>query len=104
MKRVLSISEVVETLALPSGAVEVLATGEADYDEGTSQLAMRLDSTFRPVEAKPNGHGLSATLLPRPDTVRVTLDRAEASAAARDIFRDWVKRVHQSVNHAKTPN
>ncbi len=103
MRRILSISEVLETLATPVGAVEVLATGEADYDEGEAQLAMRLDSLFRPVEAKASGHGLSAAILPRSDTVRIKLDWAEALPAARDIFQDWVKRVHQSVTNAKNP-
>lgn len=98
MRRVLSISEVVETLATPGGAVEVLATGDAEYDEGTAQLVMRLDSVLRPVDARNNGHGLPEGWLPRPDKVLNHLDWAEALPAARDIFRDWVKRVHQSVS------
>ena len=55
MRQVLSISEVVETLAAPSGAVEVLATGDAGYDEDRAQMEMRLDCRFRPVAAKSDG-------------------------------------------------
>lgn len=104
MRRVLSISEVVETLATPSGAVEVLATGDADYDEDRAQMEMRLDSQFRPVEAKSDDHGLPAVRLPQGDTVRIGLDWGEALPAARDIFQSWVKRVHQSVSDMKNLN
>lgn len=91
-------------LATPGGAVEVLATGEAEYDEGTARLVMRLDSTLRPVDAKNNGHGLPEDLLPHPDKVLTHLDWTEALPAARDIFRDWVKRIHQSVRLSKNLN
>jgi hypothetical protein len=101
MRRVLSISEVVETLAAPGGAVEVLATGDAEYDEGTAQLVMRLDSVLRPVDANNNGHGLPEGLLPHSDKLLTHLDWTEALPAARDIFRDWARRVHQSVSHSR---
>ncbi len=104
MRRVLSISEVVETLATPSGAVEVLATGDAGYDEDRAQMEMRLDSQFRPVAAKPDGRWPLPARLPQRDTVKVSLDWMEALPAARDIFRDWAKRVHQSVCNTKDLN
>lgn len=104
MRRVLSISEVVDTLATPSGAVEVLATGDAGYDEDRAQMEMRLDSEFRPVAATLADHAPPAARLPRQDTVRMGLDWAEALPAARDIFQSWVKRVHQSVNDTKNLN
>lgn len=104
MRRVLSISEVVETLAAPSGAVEVLATGDAGYDEDRAQMEMRLDCRFRPVAAKSNGHVPIPVSLPRWDTVKVVLDWPEALPAARGIFRDWVKRVHRSVSETKSLN
>ena len=104
MRRVLSISEVVETLATPSGAVEVLATGDAGYDEDRATMEMRLDSQFRPAAAKSDGREPLLARLPRRDTVRVGLDWQEALPAARDIFRDWAKRVHQSVSNTKNLN
>jgi hypothetical protein len=104
MRRVLSISEVVETLATPSGAVEVLATGDAAYDEDKAQMEMRLDSRFRPVEVKSDGRWPLPATLPRQDTVKVGLEWMEALPAARDIFRDWAKRVHQSVSNTKNLN
>ncbi len=104
MRRVLSICEVVETLATPSGAVEVLATGDAGYDEDRAQMEMRLDSRFRPVAAKSDGRVPIPVGLPRGDTVKVVLDWPEALPAARGIFGDWVKRVHQSVSGDKNLN
>jgi hypothetical protein len=104
MRRVLSISEVVETLATPGGAVEVLATGDAGYDEDSAEMEMRLDSQFRPVETNSDGRGPLPARLPQRDTVKVKLDWLEALPAARDIFRDWVKRVHQSVRLGKNLN
>lgn len=104
MRRVLSISEVVEKLATPSGAVEVLATGDAGYDEDKLQMEMRLDSQFRPVGAKSDGRLPLPARLPQRDTVKMGLDWMEALPAARDIFRDWAKRVHQSVNNTKNLN
>jgi hypothetical protein len=104
MRRVLSISEVVETLATPSGACEVLATGDASYDEERAQMEMRLDCEFRPAVSAANGRGPAPADLPRRDTVTMELDWLEALPAARDIFRSWVKRVHQSVNTTKNLN
>ncbi len=104
MRRVLSISEVVETLATPSGAVEVLATGDAGYDEDTALMEMRLDSRFRPVDATSDSCGPLPARLPQRDMVKVTLDWQEALPAARDIFRDWTRRVHQSVSNTKDLN
>lgn len=104
MRRVLSISEVVETLTTPSGAVEVLATGDAGYDEDRAQMEMRLDSRFRPVTATLNDHAPPGVRLPKQDTVRIVMDWAEALPAARDIFHNWVKRVHQSVSDTKNLN
>lgn len=104
MRRILSISEVVETLATPGGAVEVLATGDADFDEDQARMEVRLDSQFRPVATKTDGRGPLPATLPRQDTVKVNLEWAEALPAARDIFRDWAKRVHQSVSHTKNLN
>lgn len=101
MRRVLSISEVVETLATPSGACEVLAIGDASYDEVYAQMEMRLDCVFRPAVAEADGRGPAPATLPRRDTVTVKLDWMEALPAARDIFRSWVKRVHHSVNTTK---
>ena len=102
MRRVLSISEVVETLATPSGAVEVLATGDATYDEDRAQMEMRLDSQFRP--ACPKDGCVPPAALPRSDVVKMKLEWAEALPAARGIFRDWVKRVHQSIHQDRNPN
>ena len=104
MRRVLSISEVVETLATPSGLVEVLATGDAEYDEDKTQMEMRLDSQFRPVEVKSDSRRPLPAGLPRRDVVKVSLDWMEALPAARDIFRDWAKRVHQSITNTKNLN
>ncbi len=104
MRRVLSTSEVVEILSTPSGAVEVLATGEAGYNEDKAQMEIRLDSQFRPVDAKSEGHPLPTVRLPPHDTVQIGMDWAEALPAARDIFHNWVKRVHQSVNDSKNLN
>jgi len=101
MRRVLSISEVVETLATPGGAVEVLATGDAGYDEDRAQMEMRLDSQFRPVERKSDLREPQTVRLPQQDRVTVKLEWLEALPAARDIFRDWVKRIHLSVSQQR---
>lgn len=104
MRRILSISEVVDKLATPDGTVEVLAIGEAGYDEEKARMEMQLDSRFRPVETKSGGRRPLPASLPQRDMVKMDLDWREALPAARDIFRDWAKRVHQSVSNTKNPN
>ena len=97
MRKVISLSEIVELLELEEGWDEVCATAEANYNEATSSLAVKLDSFVRPVDLLATERHLTPRWLHRPDTVRQTVPLDEAVPLARDIFQRWVKKVRQSI-------
>ena len=96
MRRIISISEVVEEVDLDGGRFEACATAEADYDETKSQLMVRLDSFLRPADLKTGIKQFSPDWLPRKETVKESVAPEEASEVAKEIFHRWVKKVHQS--------
>ena len=95
MRRIISISEVIEEVESKGCRYEVCAAAEADYDETTSELMVRLDSFLRPSALKTGTKQLSPEWLPRKETVKESVAEEEASEVAKEIFHRWVKKVHQ---------
>ena len=98
VKNLLSISDIVETLENQLGTCEVCATAEASFADATAELAVECDSFLRVVHQQGKDETLRPEWLPRQDSVKTQVSRAEAVAAAKDIFRSWVKKVRQAAH------
>jgi hypothetical protein len=97
MKRIISISEVVESRAAPQGTLEVLATAEADYDEAKALLLVELDSFAKIADRRGHDERVAQAGLPAKQTVRETVGPEDAVSAAKDIFHRWAGRVRQAM-------
>lgn len=96
MKNVISISEVVQSIAWENGAAELCVSAEATFDSLSSQVLVALDSFISPVDISSPGRRVRAPWLLPSESVRASASSDEASAVARDIFHNWVKRVRQT--------
>jgi hypothetical protein len=96
MRKILSISEIVQDLDLESEPKELCAAAEADYDDRQSTLIINIDSFVRQVHhARPDVCSRPAWL-PKAETLREGVPFDEASEMARDIFHRWTKKVRES--------
>ncbi len=101
MKKVLSISEIVQNLDLELEPRELCAAAEADYDDTASSLIIKLDAFVRQVHHSGPDVCTRPDWLPRRETLREHVSVEEASDMARDIFRRWTRKVRDSVGLAK---
>lgn len=97
MKRVISISEVVETLEADGGLHEVCATAEASYDEEKSVVIVQLDCFLRPADARQKLPTEPHDWLPRKCTIIEAVPRDEAPLLTREIFQTWVRKVRRTI-------
>jgi len=104
MKRVIDTSEVLGAVDLPKGACEVCAAADANYDEATNHLVVRLTSFLRSTDIRVKEKQLSAKWLPKPETVTESSGPDETVEMAREIFHRWVRKVREStpVLHSST--
>ena len=96
MKKVLSISEIVQDLDLEVEPKELCAAAEADYDEQKETLVIKLDAFVRQVHHAGPDVCTRPDWLPKQETLREGVGPDEASDLARDIFRRWTKKVSAS--------
>lgn len=96
MRKVLSISEIVQDLDLEMEPRELCASAEADYDEKKSTLVVRLDAFVRQVRHAGSDTCLKPDWLPQGQTLREHVSEEEASEMARDIFHRWTKKIRES--------
>jgi hypothetical protein len=96
MKRVLSISEVLQDLDLEVEPKELCAAAEADYDERKSTLVIKLNAFVRQVHHAGPDVCSRPDWLPKPETLREGVGPNEASDMSRDIFRRWTKKVREA--------
>jgi hypothetical protein len=104
MKRVASISEVVDAWAEEGTDLEACATAEAAYDESGSQLVVELDSFLRRAGLKAPEKHFVRGWLPRAETVRTGVPVEEALPEAKAVFQSWVRRVRQAAATAPGRN
>ena len=97
MKRIISISEVVDCREVVRGTREVIASGEAGYDESRAQLVM--DLTCRALVTDIRGHETPVTedWLPKAQSLREGVSLDEAQPLARELFHRWAATVRASV-------
>ena len=96
MKTILSTSEIIGFVAQDENELEICAIAQASFDEGKSQMVVKLDSFVRPVDNHSPQKPGCPCWLPKKQTAREIVPRSEALELARDIFHSWVGRVRQS--------
>lgn len=97
MKKVINISEMVETVETAAGLCDVCAVADANYDESTGRLVMSLDSVLRTTDLRRAERRVEAGWLPKGESLEERVDPGEASDAAKAIFQRWVQKVRQAV-------
>lgn len=97
MKRIISMSRIVESREVTKGTREVIASAEAGFDERKSELVIELDSKVQVTDA--HGHDTLVTedWLPARDTVREHLPLSDALDASKEIFERWAHKVRGSI-------
>ena len=96
MRKILSTSEIVQDLDLEVEPKELCAAAEADYDDRKLTLVVKLDAFVRQVHHAGPDVCSRPDWLPKPETLREGVGPDEASDMARDIFRQWAKKVRGS--------
>ena len=101
MRKILSISEIVQDLDREFEPKELCAAAEADYDEGHSSLVIKLDAFVRQVHHAGRDVCSRPDWLPKPETLREGVGPDEASDLARDVFHRWTKKVREAAAAGK---
>jgi hypothetical protein len=90
-------SEIIGLLTQDEREYEVCASAEGTFDETRCRLTVELDSFLRAADIRGPEKRAAADWLPRPETVKESVSREEASEVMKDIFRRWVGKVRQSI-------
>jgi hypothetical protein len=90
-----SLSEIVGEFKSPDGVQEVRATAEGTYNQDTSQLLVKLDSSVRPFMGPSDI--IQVDWLPESEIIKVSISSSEAFEAVKEIFDSWVPRVRKSI-------
>lgn len=93
MRSDIFLSEIVDTRETDAGVIEVCAGAEGQFDAASSHLQMKLDAYLQNF----SGDQFRPDWLPKPEVVREHVPRTEIHEVGRDIFQQWVRRVHASV-------
>ena len=96
MRKIHSISEIVQDLGLEAEPKELCAAAEADYDERKSMLVIKLDAFVRQVHHAGPDVCSRPDWLPKGGTLREGVSSSEASELAREIFQRSTKKVRES--------
>lgn len=100
MKRILHRSEIVNETEVDGHAVEVIASGIAEYDEINRELCVELEAHLRVSDPEAAGKRMEADWLPLKEMVRERMAWEEALAGAKDIFDSWARRIGRA--HSNT--
>ena len=104
MRRIIDTSEVLGLLDTREGEQEICVAANADYDETTATLFVKLEAFLRNPDVRGKETRSRAEWLPKPETVRESVGPEEALDVARDIFHRWARKVRQAAPslHAAT--
>ena len=97
MRKLISSSEVVESVHGDGGEWEVCAVAEAAYDESDSRVVVELESFLRKASTSGEGEVRHPPWLPGKSRVTEQAPREEASQVAHDVFASWVRKVRHSI-------
>ena len=96
MKRVIDTSEVLGTVDAPGGRREVCVSADAQYDESSHQLLVRLDAFLRNTDIVTKEKHFLPAWLPKPENIQESVGPDETIELAREIFHRWVKKVREA--------
>jgi hypothetical protein len=94
--RVVYLNEVVNRIEWKGTTFILHATGDAHFNEQTSQLVIQLGCVLEP-EKGPEEEVPAILRLPCPQTEKETVAREEAVEVAKEIFHAWVRRVRDEL-------
>ena len=97
MKKLISSSEVVESVPGDGGEWEVCAVAAADYDDSNSRVVVELESFLRKASTSGDGEIRRLPWLPGKSRVTEHVPREEASQVSHDVFASWVRKVRHSI-------
>lgn len=97
MKKIISITEVVDCVESGSQELEFRATADAQFDEVKGALVVELKSFVYPEKCAASS-ALPQGWRPQVQTVNSVVSWEEAMPAAKDIFHSWVRKLTQSMN------
>ncbi len=97
MKKLISISEIVERLEMDDTIVDVCASADAEYDDVRGLIEVRLGCSAVRGDIRPGPAPPPPEWLPRATVVREAVPLEEASEEARSIFAHWVRQVRHAI-------
>jgi hypothetical protein len=97
MKRIISITRIVDSHEVTRGTREVIASADATFDEGKSELVVDLDSKVQVTDARGHEALVTEDWLPHRTTVREHLSLSDAPDAAKEIFESWAHKIRESI-------
>lgn len=100
MKKLISISEIVDRVELPECAADVCVSADAHYDDAHGLVEVKLGCSAVRAETRPGPQPPRPHWLPHETIVRESVPLEEASEEARAVFAHWVKQVRQAIPHA----
>lgn len=97
MKRILFISEIVDSREVKKGTRDVVASGEATFDENRSELHMDLGSHVIITDVRGHETRVAEDWLPAGQSVREGVSMDEAPSLARELFHRWAGKVRGTI-------
>ena len=97
--KLMSISEIIETIGEGDTATEICATAETQYDSSTEKVSVALDSFARCVASSGNQEHQAPPWLPPAEHVIEHLSHDEAEAFTKDVVHSWVRKIRASIPH-----
>lgn len=98
MKRILSTSEVLDSLMVGGIEYEVLADANALFDEDRHKLEVSLDLFLRPFIPLASEHApAKPSWLPAPSVQVESVSLEDALPMAQDVFQSWVRRIRRAM-------
>ena len=98
MRHVIDTSEVLGTIETAEGSFELCASADAGFDSNAGLLGVELRAFFRPVGKLAKASHLRFHWLPSNETVMETCSHDESTDVAKDVFRSWVRKVHEAAS------
>jgi hypothetical protein len=96
MKHVINTSEVLGTVKAPEGPCEVCVSADANFDETSDRLLVKLEAFLRPAGLLVKERHFRLDWLPNNETVTESVLHEECHDVAREIFHRWVRKVREA--------
>jgi len=97
MRRVVSSSEIVGNCECQGLSMDVSAHSDAYYEEATSTLQVKLMAEVEPADNEFHSSWPHPDWLPAKQTVQEHLPYEDALQVAKEIFRNWARKVREAM-------